>query len=79
VYSRAELRGDEVVHIDGFVREPGVYTLAAGMSVEDLILAAGGFLPGADQRSAEVARPTSYMERTQSDCGDARDRAGSGA
>jgi polysaccharide biosynthesis/export protein len=65
VYSRAELRGDEVVHIDGFVREPGVYTLAEGMSVEDLILAAGGYLPGADQRSAEVARPTSYMERTQ--------------
>jgi polysaccharide biosynthesis/export protein len=47
------------------VREPGTYTLAEGMSVEDLILAAGGYLPGADQRAAEVARPTSYMERTQ--------------
>jgi protein involved in polysaccharide export with SLBB domain len=30
VFSRAELRSDEVVHIDGFVREPGTYTLAEG-------------------------------------------------
>jgi polysaccharide biosynthesis/export protein len=65
VFSRAELRSEEVVHIDGFVREPGTYTLAAGMSVEDLILAAGGYLPGADPRAAEVARPSSYAERTQ--------------
>ncbi|HEX6938363.1 MAG TPA: SLBB domain-containing protein [Longimicrobiales bacterium] len=56
VYSRAELRNEEFVDIDGFVKRPGRYPLAAGMTVQDLVLAAGGFTEGADTRIAEVAR-----------------------
>jgi polysaccharide biosynthesis/export protein len=57
VYSRAELRNPALVHIDGFVKDPGDYALSDGMSIPDLILAAGGFLPGANVLEAEVVRP----------------------
>jgi len=65
VFSRPELRNPETVRIDGMVKEPGRYTLAQGMTVEDLILTAGGFLPGADRTAAEVARPSDDRERTE--------------
>ena len=64
VYSRSELRNPETVRIAGFVKEPGVYTLAPGMTVRDLVLAAGGFAPGADQTEAELARRTDIYART---------------
>jgi polysaccharide biosynthesis/export protein len=63
VYSRLELRTEETVHIAGFVKEPGDYVLAPGMTVEDLILAAGGFREGADLTAAEVARQTNVRIR----------------
>lgn len=56
VYSRRTLRTPELVHIDGFVKEPGTYPLAEGMSIRDLVLAAGGFRSGAHVADAEVAR-----------------------
>jgi protein involved in polysaccharide export with SLBB domain len=56
VFSRAELRNPEVVSIAGFIQRPGNYALAEGMTSRDLILAAGGFLTGADQTVAELAR-----------------------
>src|SRR5690606_13359337 len=56
VYSQAELSNARSVNIGGFVENPGSYTLAEGMTVEDLILAAGGFVHGADLAAADVAR-----------------------
>lgn len=64
VYSREELRNPRFVHIDGFVKDPDTYELAEGMTVEDLILAAGGFIPGAYTLQAEVARQRSPLERS---------------
>jgi protein involved in polysaccharide export with SLBB domain len=56
VYSRAELRNPETVNIAGYVKRPGAYALAEGMTARDLILAAGGFRTGADETIAELAR-----------------------
>ena len=56
VFSRAELRTAEEVTIRGHVKNPGTYALAQGMTVRDLILAAGGFREGADIRAVDVAR-----------------------
>jgi polysaccharide export outer membrane protein len=56
VFSRAELRNTQIVSIAGFVKRPGNYPLAEGMTSRDLILAAGGFVTGADQTTAELAR-----------------------
>lgn len=58
VFSRDTLRAPEHVAISGSVKKPGRYMFAAGMSVKDLILAAGGFTEDAQQSVAHVARPT---------------------
>lgn len=64
IYSRGELRNPELVTIAGYVKQPGTYLLAEGMGVPDLILAAGGFTPGADRLEAEVARKPEELRRT---------------
>lgn len=56
VYAKRNLRESRVVSIGGWVREPGVYPYADGMSVHDLILKAGGLRPGAFLGHAEVSR-----------------------
>jgi polysaccharide biosynthesis/export protein len=66
IYSRENLRIAHEVRIDGFVKRPGNFPLAAGMSLKDLILAAGGFTEGADLRLAEVARMGQSQLRTES-------------
>lgn len=57
IYSVASLRLPATVSIRGWVKAPGVYALAEGMSVRDLILAAGGFAEGADTTGVDLARP----------------------
>lgn len=42
--------------INGYVREPGVFPFAANMTVEDLILLAGGLLDGASTARVDVSR-----------------------
>jgi protein involved in polysaccharide export with SLBB domain len=64
IYSRAELVNPRTVAIEGLVKNPGQYALAEGMTVRDLILAAGGFAPGADRTRAEVARQADITTRT---------------
>jgi protein involved in polysaccharide export with SLBB domain len=64
IYSRAELVNPRTISIDGLVKNPGIYALADGMTVRDLILAAGGFAPGADRTRAEVARQADITTRT---------------
>jgi protein involved in polysaccharide export with SLBB domain len=66
VYSRAELTTPQFVSIDGFVKVPGTYELAEGMTVQDLVLVAGGFVHGAWTVEAEVAR----LPTTRSDAND---------
>lgn len=56
IFSRERLRNPAVVAIDGLVKEPGAFPLAEGMTLQDLILAAGGFSEGANVLEAEVAR-----------------------
>ncbi|HSH44490.1 MAG TPA: SLBB domain-containing protein, partial [Longimicrobiales bacterium] len=58
------LRLPMTVEVAGYVKAPGQYPLAEGMSVRDLILAAGGFAEGANIQSAEVARPVPTADRT---------------
>jgi protein involved in polysaccharide export with SLBB domain len=55
-YNLTELGTPRFVRIDGFVKKPGTYELAAGMTLQDLILAAGGFAHGAWTVEAELAR-----------------------
>jgi protein involved in polysaccharide export with SLBB domain len=64
VFSRAELRNEEFVTIDGLVKNPDKYVLAAGMTVRDLVLTAGGFVPGASVVTAEVSRVPDPLHRT---------------
>lgn len=64
IYSLYHLRTARVVRIHGMVREPGAYELAEGMTVRDLILAAGGFRRGADATGVELARRNDTYFRT---------------
>ena len=48
---------DKVVYVKGYVNSPGKYTLKENMSIEDLILEAGGFQEFADQKMVVVSSP----------------------
>lgn len=56
VHSVAQLANRAFVAIEGFVKEPGQYELARDMTLQDLILTAGGFTRGAYSVEAELAR-----------------------
>jgi polysaccharide export outer membrane protein len=64
VFSREELRQPEFVSIDGYVKNPDDYPLARGMTLRDLVLAAGGFIHGAYVVEAEVTRMPDMLQRT---------------
>lgn len=64
VFARRELREDRAVSVGGWVREPGVYPFADGMTVADLVLQAGGLRTGVYVDSAEVARLIVSQART---------------
>jgi len=55
--------GEIVVHAAGAVRRPGVYTLAPGSRIGDLLDAAGGLAPGADAERLNLAGPLSDGSR----------------
>ena len=56
IYGRSELGIDRFVSIGGEVKNPGVFPLNAGMTAEDLLLAAGGFTERADPLTAQLVR-----------------------
>ncbi|TFF35537.1 SLBB domain-containing protein [Mucilaginibacter psychrotolerans] len=58
VTSITELRDEYRITIKGEVRNQGDFPYAENMSVEDLIIKAGGFTEGASARRIEVARRT---------------------
>jgi polysaccharide biosynthesis/export protein len=64
VLSREELVNPQTVRIEGYVKEPGEYTLAQGMTLKDLILAARGFELGAYVLEAEVSRMPNPLQRS---------------
>lgn len=51
-----DLKEEYYVNIAGSVREPGNYPFMEDMTIEDLILQAGGLLESADPSAVEVAR-----------------------
>jgi protein involved in polysaccharide export with SLBB domain len=51
-----DLRNPYKITIKGEVRKPGLFAYADSMSVEDLIIKAGGFAEGASSKRIEVAR-----------------------
>jgi protein involved in polysaccharide export with SLBB domain len=62
VYGIEQLTNPRFVLIDGFVKNPGAYPLAEGMTLQDLILAAGGFVHGAYLVEAELARMSAHSD-----------------
>ncbi len=64
IFDVSRLTTPAFVTIDGFVKKPGTYALADGMTLEDLVLAAGGFTRGAELAEAEVARYPATAHRT---------------
>ncbi|SEM81675.1 protein involved in polysaccharide export, contains SLBB domain of the beta-grasp fold [bacterium A37T11] len=51
-----DLRDQYTVRIDGEVRKPGILPFAEGMTVEELILQAGGFRESASPKRIEISR-----------------------
>ena len=51
-----QARPSQVVHVDGRVKVPGDYPLETGMTVADLVRAAGGLSDAAYSNSAELTR-----------------------
>ena len=56
VYSHDELNMQREVTIDGLVKTPGPYRLAEDLTLEDLIMLAGGLRPDAYKVEAVIAR-----------------------
>jgi protein involved in polysaccharide export with SLBB domain len=56
IYSFEELTGRTTVSIEGLVKKPGSFRFADRMTVQDLILAAGGLTPDAYKVEAVIAR-----------------------
>lgn len=56
IYSIFDLRDQYAVSIEGAVRKPGTYQYADSMTLEDLIMQAGGFAEGAAPMRIDVSR-----------------------
>ncbi|HSJ08323.1 MAG TPA: SLBB domain-containing protein [Longimicrobiales bacterium] len=64
LFSRNAMLYGANVSIHGLVREPGSYEWEQGITLQDVVLRAGGFQKGAQQFEVEVARRTSPFERS---------------
>jgi polysaccharide export outer membrane protein len=56
VFSLTEFRATKYVALSGAVRVPGQYPYRDGMTMRDLMIQAGGLLPSASLKEAEIAR-----------------------
>jgi protein involved in polysaccharide export with SLBB domain len=56
IYSIFDLNTPNEISIDGFVNKPGKYKWAENISLNDIILEAGGLTEAADTRNIEIAR-----------------------
>lgn len=64
IVSIFDLRDKYMVTVKGQVRKPGEFAYADSMTVEDLIIKAGGFAIGASTKRIEVARRVSNSDPT---------------
>jgi len=64
IKSKFDLREEYNISIQGEVRNPGDYTYLDSMTVEDLILQAGGFMETASRSLVEVARRKSHNDNS---------------
>lgn len=55
IYSLRELQDDATITINGQVQAPGTFTYREGITLEDVILMARGFVNGADRTNLEIA------------------------
>jgi protein involved in polysaccharide export with SLBB domain len=62
VFGRQPLVALDSVAVYGYVRSPGNYAMARGMTASDLILMADGYERGADPREVEVVRRDRRLE-----------------
>lgn len=60
-----DLRDNYTVTINGEVRKGGVFAYADSMSVEDLVIQAGGFTESASPKRIEIARRINYSDPNQ--------------
>lgn len=56
VYSALDLQEKKTISIDGYVQKPGKFPFAKNLTVEDVILQAGGLKEGASTTRIEVSR-----------------------
>lgn len=56
IYSALDLQEKKIITIDGYVQNPGKFPYAQNLTVEDLILQAGGLKEGASTTRIEVSR-----------------------
>lgn len=56
IYAAEDMRAEEYVRIDGLVRNPGKFHMAENLTVEDLILMAGGLTRDAFMYEAAISR-----------------------
>lgn len=63
VYSYDEVRLPPQVQVRGAVRRPGIYEYAQGLTIKDLIFAAGGISPNAYLKRAELIRYVNNEQR----------------
>lgn len=57
-----------VIHIDGAVAAPGVYSLESGARTQDAVLAAGGLLDSADTTNVNLAAKLSDGQKVHIPC-----------
>jgi protein involved in polysaccharide export with SLBB domain len=67
VFASAELTGPRTVRIDGEVQRPGTYPLSEDMTLQDLVVLAGGVSPRIIKGEAVVARPLDAAMGAQGD------------
>lgn len=65
IYSIFELQNEAMVTIDGNIKRSGPYKWAEKMSLNDLILAAGGLKEPLEVSSVEIARPLSMKVQNE--------------
>jgi polysaccharide export outer membrane protein len=63
VYAADSLATPAFIVVQGLVKAPGAFGFAEGMTVQDAILAAGGFREGAESYEAEVMRLRQGVQR----------------
>ena len=63
IIAKDNLQDDQMVTVSGFVRKPGNFVFHQGMTIEDLIVLAGGFSFNADNKKVQVSR----LQKNKSD------------